>query len=363
MDTSDPDIQFDEHGICSHCKNYERRARTELFHEPAGQARLQRLIAKIKEGGEGKEYDCVVGVSGGVDSTMAVYTAKQLGLQPLAVHMDNGWDSELAVQNIERALKLLDIDLYTYVVDWEEFRDLHLSFLKASVANSEIPTDHAIVAVLYRVAIQKGIRYIISGGNIVTEAIMPTGWMYDARDLRHIRAIHRKFGTVRLKSYPCFTLFDFAYWTFVKGIRIISILNYVPYVKREAIALLERELGWRNYGGKHYESIYTRFFQAYILPRKFNIDKRRAHLSTLICAGQITRRDALNEMEQNPYPPDKVEEDKEYVLKKLGLTEAEFEVMMSEPVRGYRDYSSNHLIFRKMPTLLNFVKKVATNRV
>jgi N-acetyl sugar amidotransferase len=362
MDTTDPEISFDSQGVCSHCKRYDARVRAELFVDTPGREALDRLVARIKEAGKGREYDCLLGVSGGVDSTAVAYTARQLGLRPLAVHLDNGWDSELSVKNIECALKTLEIDLYSHVVDWEEFKDLHLSFLKASVANSEIPTDHAIIGVLYGIAAAKGIRYILGGGNIATEGIMPTSWMYDAKDLRHLRAIHRRFGSVPLKTFPCFSLWDFFRWTFVKKIRMIPILNYVSYNREEAVRLFERELGWRDYGGKHYESIYTKFFQAYILPTKFGIDKRRPHYSSQVCAGHLTRDKALKALEHPLYTLDALREDREYVLKKLGLTEAEFEAIMREPAKSYRDYPSNDLVLRRMPALLSFVKRVATAR-
>ena len=362
MDTSDHDIVFDGAGVCNHCRRYEERARTELFRGADGEARLRALAQRVKAEGQGKDYDCVIGLSGGADSTMVAYTVRRLGLRALAVHMDNGWDSELAVQNIENAVKALGIDLYTHVVDWAEFKDLHLSFLKASVANSEIPTDHAIVAILYRMAARIGTRYIMSGGNIVTEGVMPAGWMYESTDFKHLKAIHRRFGSRPLTTFPHFSLADFAFWTFVKRIRFIPILNCVEYVREDAAALLKREVDWRDYGAKHYESIYTRFFQGYILPRKFGIDKRRAHFSSLICSGQMSRATALEELTADPCLPEQVAQDKEYVLKKLGLSDTEFDAIMTAPPRSFRDYPSHHLVFRRMPAVLKLVRRVATGR-
>ena len=215
MDTTDPEITFDEQGVCNHCRRYDARVGVELFADEAGREARDRLVARIKEAGDEREYDCLLGVSGGVDSTTVAYTAKRYGLRPLAVHLDNGWNSELSVKNIESALKALEIDLYTHVVDWEEFKDLHLSFLKASVANSEIPTDHAIIAVLYRIAAAKGIRYILGGGNITTEGVMPTSWMYDAKDLRHLRAIHRRLpveARKRAQAHALAPAGDVTFW-------------------------------------------------------------------------------------------------------------------------------------------------------
>jgi N-acetyl sugar amidotransferase len=357
MDTSDPDIGFDEAGICNHCKIYETRAARELFDPSEAKAKLDQLVSEIRKDGESKPYDCIIGISGGVDSTMVAYLVKNLGLRPLAVHLDNGWDTELAVYNIEKTLKVLNIDLFTHVIDWEEFRDLQMSFLKASVANIEIPTDHAIMAILFKMASQYKIKYLISGGNVATEAIMPGSWMYDNRDLRHIRAIHRRFGTIPLKTYPLCSLKMYAYYVLLKGIKYIPILNYINYNKREAKALIQRELGWRDYGGKHYESIFTRFFQAYILPRKFNIDKRRAHFSALICSGQMSRETALKELEIQIYPDEILREDYDFFLKKMRLTKDEFESIMSQPPKNFDYYPSNSFVF-KSPWIIQTVKKI-----
>jgi len=362
MDTTDPKIQFDNDGVCNHCRNYEERAQRELHYDEAGQQKLDRLVNKIKENGKNKEYDCIIGLSGGADSTTVAYRVKKLGLRPLAITVDNGWNPELAESNIENIVKKLDLDLYTYKVDWEEFKDLQLSFLKASVANCEAPTDHVIVALLYHTAAKKGTPYIISGGNIVTEATMPESWGYHPRDWRQIRGIHEKFGKIKLRSFPHLTLFNWVYYTFVKGIKFIPILNYIPYVKKDAKKLIEKELNWKDYGPKHFESIYTRFFQAYILPTKFGFDKRRAHLSTLICSGQMTRQEALEEMKHHPYPTEEMmQQDREYVIKKLGLTEEEFEKIMSQPIKSYKDYPNNAFLYNKLSFFVNLAHKRATH--
>jgi N-acetyl sugar amidotransferase len=337
MDTTDRDIFFDSNGVCNHCWKYEELTAKELYKGEEAKAKLDQLLIEIKENGKNKDYDCIIGVSGGVDSTYLAYLVKKLELRPLAVHLDNGWDSELAVHNIEKVLKKLGIDLYTYVIDWEEFKDLQLSFLKASVSDAEIPTDHAIIAIMYRMAAERRIP-IISGANIATEAILPTSWTYGIGDWKYIKSIHKRFGRVKLKSFPHFSRNDILYYTFVKGVKSIQLLNYVPYIKKDVMQVLEHELGWQYYGGKHYESIYTRFFQGYILPRKFNIDKRRAHLSNLICAEQMAREEALEEIKHDTYLEDKVREDKEYVIKKLGLDKESFEEIMSLPVKTYLDY-------------------------
>jgi N-acetyl sugar amidotransferase len=349
MDVSDPEISFDDAGRCSHCAHYARRAVNELFTGEEARRRLETAVEAMKIAGRGNAYDCIIGVSGGADSTYVAYLVKQQGLRPLAIHLDNGWDSELAVNNVSNLLNTLGIDLYTHVIDWEEFRDLQLSFLKAGVANSEAPTDHAILALLYRVAAREHVGYIVTGSNVIGEAILPRSWGYDCRDWRQIKSIHRLFGTVPLTTYPHMPAFHFAYSTFVRRVRLFRILNYVPYVKKDAIALMERELGWRNYGGKHYESIYTRFFQGYILPTRFGFDKRRAHFSTLINSGQMTREQALCELEQPPYPLDQVRDDREFVIKKFGLSPAEFDDILRRPTKTYKDYPSNRMMFEKLP--------------
>jgi len=361
MDTSDPKITFDEKGVCNHCREYDERVKRDLHCDEAGKIRFAKIVAEIKESGRNKKYDCVLGVSGGTDSTFLLYLLKKMGIRPLAVHLDNGWDSELSVKNIEQVLKKLNIDLYTHVLDWEEFKSLQKSFLNASIANAEIPTDHAIVAILYKMAMENGIKYIISGGNITTEAIMPTSWMYDPKDWKIIKYINEKFGKSELKSFPHLSIFDWANCTFIKKIKYIPVLNYIPYVKKDAMEILQREFGWRSYGAKHYESIYTRFFQGYIFPQKFNIDKRRAHLSTLICSKQITREEALKEMHNSPYITESLmREDKEYVTKKLGFSELEFEAIMNQPVKTYKDYPNNSWFFDKNNFFVRLVRKIIT---
>jgi N-acetyl sugar amidotransferase len=353
MDTSDPEIEFDDHGVCNHCRTYSDGAALYLVPEEERPAALARLVTEIKRAGRNREYDCVIGVSGGVDSTYVAYLTRQLGLRTLAVHMDNGWDSELAVSNIEKVLRTLDIDLYTYVLDWEEFRDLQTAFLRASVSDAEIPTDHAIYAVLYKAAAARGIRYILLGTNHATESILPISWTYGILDWTYIQGIHAQFGRQPLRTFPHASFWATRFhYPFIRGIRAISILDYIDYEKQEAMRVLTEELGWRPYGGKHYESIYTRFFQGYILPQKFGIDKRRAHLSTLIMSGQVDRAAALVELGQPAYAGYMLEEDMEYVLKKLGFSEAEFAAIMALPVKSYRDYANGQDLNQNTTRLL-----------
>ena len=343
MDTvADRSISFDERGVCHHCRRYDELLAIRVLRGEPGRIGLESLVGRIKAAGRGREYDCIVGVSGGVDSTYVAYLVKQHGLRPLAVHFDNGWNSELAVKNIERVLKNLDIDLYTSVVDWEEFKDLQTAFLKASTPDGEIPTDHAIYALLWHEASRHGIRYIISGMNFATESISVPEWSYGHSDWRYIRAVHRRFGTVPLKTYPRFSLPYLFYVNVLRGVRTLSILNYVDYHQEKAMQLLHDQLGWQYYGGKHHESIYTRFYQGYVLPRKFGVDKRYGHFSDLINAGQLTREHALEEMRKPPYPAAEQQQDLVYVIKKLGLTQDQFEAIMRTPPRSFRDYPNSY---------------------
>ncbi len=338
----DPLITFDRSGLCNHCSRYDALISSRVFTGQEGKDKIAALVATIKAAGKGRDYDCLIGVSGGVDSTYVAYLAKKLGLRPLAVHLDNGWNSELAVMNIERVLKKLDIDLMTYVIDWEEFRDLQMAFLKASTPDGEIPTDHAINALLWQQALKHRIKYIISGMNFATEALSVPHWAYGHSDWRYIRDVHRRFGTRKLKTYPHFGLPYLGYLNFLRGVRTVSILNYVDYNKQEVMQTIQDDLGWVYYGGKHYESIYTRFFQGYILPRKFSIDKRYGHLSDLINSGQLSREAALREIQQPPYPEALLAQDMDFVLKKFQISQAEFDALMALPTRSFRDFKNQY---------------------
>ena len=346
MDTTDPDITFDDKGVCNHCNHHDYLVKTYLFTGDTGRTLLDSTVNKIKKEGRGKEYDCIIGVSGGVDSSFVAYSVKKLGLRSLAVHLDNGWDSELSVKNIELLLNKLEIDLYTYVLNWEEFRDIQLSFLKASTPDTEAPTDHAIFALLHEKAREMNIRYIINGCNLRTETHLPPAWSHDNSDWKYIKSVHKQFGTMPLKTFPHYTLLQKQLYR--RRLKWFSILNYLDYSKKDAMKILENELGWKYYGGKHYESIFTRFYQGYLLPKKFGYDKRRAHLSSLICAGETTRNDSLEVLKQDTYPPGLLEQDKEFVIKKFELTADEFENLMSLPNKTYRDYPSYGRSFDKI---------------
>ena len=358
MDTVvDKNIVFDANGLCHHCVRYDRLLSTRVVPGERGKAAIAALVEQIKRDGKGNEYDCIVGVSGGVDSSYVAYLVKQYGLRPLAIHLDNGWNSELAVKNIERVLRKLDIDLYTRVLDWDEFKDLQLSFLRASTPDGEIPTDHAIVATLWGEASRRGIKYLISGMNFATESFGVPEWSYGHSDWRYIKDIHRKFGTVKLKTFPHFTLQYLLVWVnLIRRIRTVSILNYVDYHKESAMALLQNELGWEYYGGKHHESLYTRFYQGYVLPVKFGVDKRYGHFSDLIKAGQMTREQALEEVRKPAYPEELQQQDVIYVCKKLGLSAEQWDAIMRAPLRSFRDYKNSYSTVEFLRNSVNWLR-------
>lgn len=347
MDTTAPDIEFDADGVCNYCKTHEEKVAMAPFSQGDAAAKLAAIVQTIKSRQRG-EYDSIVGLSGGVDSSYVAYQAVKLGLKPLAVHFDNGWNSELAVKNIEQMVKRLGLDLLTFVIDWEEFRDIQRSFFKANVIDIEMVTDHAIFAAMYRIAKQHGIRYILSGTNAATESIMPAAWQHFKFDLRNLKAIHGRFGTQPIKRYPTLSVWGMAWNHYVRGAQSVSVLNYLPYRKDEAIRTLQDELGWQYYGGKHYESQFTKFYQAHILPGKFGVDKRRIHLSDLVMNGEIDRARALAELDKPLYPPASLEQDREYVCKKLGFSADEFAAYMAAPPVSHFDYPSYAKLAQKL---------------
>lgn len=349
MDTTDPDIGFDADGVCTHCLTYDERFRDVVDAAQRGDRidDFRAIAERIKADGADSEYDCIVGVSGGVDSSYVLVKAKEFGLRPLAVHFDSGWNSELAVSNIESLTSRLGVDLKTDVVDWKEMRDLQLSFFRAGVTNCDIPTDHAFPAVALRNAAAYDAKYILSGSNMATESVLPTAWGHNSADLRYLKAIQRRHGTVRLRNYPTLGMLKRELWfRTIRRVRILKPLDYLPYDKAQAKAEIA-ELGWRDYGGKHYESIFTRFFQGYYLPERFGYDKRLAHLSSLILSGQTTREEALATIEGEPtYPLDLQASDRKFVAKKLGISEGELQALIEAPLSQMQDYPTNDAAYR-----------------
>ncbi len=346
----DQKLTLDDQGICNYCRNYKKLEEAHVPNTLEAKKKLAELLNEIKISGKRNQYDSILGLSGGVDSSYLALKAKQWGLRPLIVHFDNGWNSELAVNNIEKIITVLGFDLHTLVIQWEEFRDLQVAFLRASVVDIEMITDHAIIATLYKLALKENIKYILSGTNIVTEAILPQHWIHHKADYIHIRAIQKKFVNKPFKTYPLLNVKS-RLRAELKGIQSVSPLNLISYNKDIAKQELQQKLGWSDYGGKHFESIFTRFYQGYILPKKFKIDKRRAHLATLICSKQITRQEAIIELEKPIYDSKLFHLDYAFVLKKLCLTNEEFEEIMNTPPKAHTDYPVETPIYDRYPLL------------
>lgn len=347
LDTTTSTITFDAMGVCNYCHGYDETARkTVLRPKEEREAELKNIVKQIKTAGEGNEYDCIVGISGGLDSSYMAVLVKELGLRPLLVHFDNGWDSELAVKNIENLVTKLNYNLNTYVIDWEEFKDLQIAYFKASVIDIEVPTDQLIFAVLFKIARENNIKYILEGYNFRTEYGIPGDWNFDKKfDLTNLRNIHNKFGKIKLKKFPTISENDLLLFDQIYHIRTVSLINLVDYDWHAVKKMLIEKFDYTPYQYKHYESIFTRFYQGYILPKKFKIDKRLAHLSTLIRSGYISREYALKELENPPYPLEQQAEDKAYVIKKWDMPEKEFEEIMNKPVVSHDVYGYDKVSF------------------
>ena len=351
LDTSDPEITFDGQGNCNHCNSYFEKIKYLSYQGKKSDNELAALVSEIKAVGKNNDYDCLIGLSGGIDSSYVAYIVKKLGLRPLAWHLDNGWNSDQAVKNIKSICSKLDIDYVSHVLDWEEFKDIQLSVLKSGITELEIPTDVAILGAAHKIASKNKIKYIISGGNFATEGLLPDKWFYNPKDEKLLRAIQKQFGTKPIKTFPFFNYKKEIYYKFFKGIKMKYILNLVPFSKEIAMKTLESELDWQYYGGKHYESKYTGFVQSFIQPVKFNVDYRRATFSTQICAGTTTREEALKDLVNPPHNNEKIDLEMEYVAKKLGVTLKQFKDIMNAPPISYKNYPNDE-------KKLNFIYKV-----
>jgi N-acetyl sugar amidotransferase len=351
MDTTDPDITFNERGECHYVTHFHEHVLKAW--QPAGNpAAFEALLQRIRDDGRGREYDSILGLSGGVDSSYLAYLARQHGLRPLVVHTDTGWNSELAVKNIENIVKRCGFDLVTHVVDWPEMQDVQRAFFNAAVPNQDIPQDHAIFAAFYGLAAKHGIRWALNGSNFATESILPPAWGSDAGDLHHIRAIHRRFGQLPLRNFPCMGYVSYAIkFRLLHRLNVVKPLNLIRYRKDEAIRLLAEQFDWRYYGGKHYESRFTKFFQGWYLPHKFGYDKRLAHLSSLILSGEMTRAEALAEMQREHYAAADLREDMVYMQKKLGVSPEEFTRLMALPPRAHEDYPNSQWLLQALKNL------------
>lgn len=348
MDTTDSMIIFDKDGVCDHCNTFYKHILPNWHTDERGRPLLEALVQKIKDTGKGKDFDCIIGMSGGIDSSYLTYIAKeQLGLRPLVFHVDAGWNSQEAVNNIEKLIDKLGLDLYTEVIDWDEMRDLQLAFFKSGVPHIDTPQDHAFFATMYKFALQHNVKYILTGANLSTECIRnPLEWMYYQSDSIQLKNIHKKFGTRPLIKFPVTSILRHkVYLPYVRGIQVVRPLNYIPYVKQDAIRLLVEKFGWQAYPQKHFESRFTKFYEGYWLFRKFGYDTRRVQFSSLIVTHQMTWEEALNKLKEPPLDEATAVREFEYVASKLGISVGELQSYMDAPHKTYKDYKSQESIY------------------
>lgn len=358
MDTTDSEITFDSQGVCNHCRQFNERAGREWFPNEEGRRRWAEMVQQIKASGKGQEYDCILGLSGGVDSSYLALKVHEWGLRPLVMHVDAGWNSELAVANIEAIVKHCGYDLHTHVVDWEDMRDLQLAYLRAAVANQDVAQDHIFFSSLYHFATRNRVRYILSGGNLATEGIFPSAWHGSAMDSVNLKAIHKKYGERKLAKYETISFFDCYLWyPFVKKMRTVRPLNYMPYDKAAALKELEETVGYKPYPRKHGESVFTKLFQNYYLPQKFGMDKRRPHFSSLIVSGQMTRDEVLEKLQEPLYSPAELEIDITYFCKKLRISRQEFDELMRAPIHHYTEFPNWDARYRALKRVQGLVTK------
>jgi N-acetyl sugar amidotransferase len=358
MDTSAIDIIFDNQGFCNYCTDFINK-KNNVKKNSFTTKKLQELISKVKFSGKGKPYDCIVGISGGLDSSWTLVEAKRLGLRPLAVHMDNGWNSELAQNNIANLVRGLDVDLYTYVIDWEEYRELMQSFFNADVIDIELLYDNAMLAVNFQQANKYQLKYILTGANFATEGMaIPKGWNWLKYDKKNITALALRSGIKKIRSFPAIGTIQLIYYYFIKNIRLIPFPDYISYNKFLALDNLEKNYGYKRYLFKHYESVFTRFYQAYILPKKFNVDKRRLHLSSLIISEQISREEALKELSGIAYKSEKeMENDINYFLKKMKWTESQLNDYINRPSIPHSAYPNEKSLWDFCRNTLKYLEK------
>lgn len=356
MDTTDPSITFDEQGRCDYCRNYYDNIAPHWHPDEASEQRLADVVAEIKTSQRGRDYDCLIGLSGGVDSSYVAHIAKnKLGLRPLLYHVDTGWNSDVSVSNIQRLVEGLGLDLFTEVIDWEEMKDLQLAFFKAQVANIDIPQELGLFSSLYNFAVRRKFKYVLTGANYSTECVRePHEWgAYYPTDMRFVRDVHRRFGTRPLRTFPTADILTYkVYYRYLKGLKIIRPLNDIPYVKAAAAEELIRLYGWRPYAQKHHESRFTRFVECYWLPKKFGFERRKAHLSSLILTGQMTRAEALQRVASPELDEHTMKEEFDFVAKKLSLSPAELQSLFEGKNKTYRDYKNKERLITLGTTLM-----------
>lgn len=358
MDTTDNKIKFNKSGVCDYCQNFIKRILPHWQMEETSKS-LEKKINEIKIKGKNSKYDCLIGISGGVDSTFLTHLAvKQLKLRPLIFHVDAGWNSQEAVNNIEKIIEKLKLDLHTEVIDWNEMKDLQAAHIKAQVPHLDAPQDHAFFGSLYNFAVKNNFKYILTGANYSTEGIRePLDWAYHASDLRQIKDIHKKFGTMKIKKFPYCGIFKYKiYFRYFKGLQVVQPLNYIKYHKQDTINFLEKEYNWQKYPYKHYESRFTKFFEGYWLRKKFGYEKRRAHYSSLILTNQMKREEAIQELKRDPYDPEKIQQEFDYVAKKLDMSQNELKFLMEGKNKNYKDYKSMHWFIQFCVILLRLFR-------
>lgn len=347
MDTTDSAIVFDVNGVCDHCISFDTKVKPHWHNGVRGEKDLRSLVEKIKVTGKGKDFDCIIGMSGGIDSSYLTYIAAEFGLRPLVFHVDAGWNSQVAVNNIEKLVDKLGLDLYTEVIDWQEMRDLQLAYFKSGVPNIDTPQDHAFFATMYKFAEQHNIKYILTGANLSTECIRnPIEWMYYQSDSIQLRDIHAKFGSRPLVNYPVTSILRHKIWLpYIKGIKVVRPLNMVEYEKAAAVKLLTEKFGWQPYPQKHFESRFTRFYEGYWLPKKFGFDTRKVQYSSLIVTGQMTREAALEKLKTPALDDATVRQEFEFVANKLEVSTSELQGYFDAPNKTYRDYKSQEALY------------------
>ena len=349
MDTTDAEIVFDHRGVCDHCNAFYDRIKPTWHTDERGRVQLERHVERIKKDGIGKDFDCIMGMSGGIDSSYLTYIAKEhLGLRPLVFHVDGGWNSQIAVNNIEVLVDKLGLDLYTEVIDWEEMRDLQLAFFKSGVPHLDIPQDHAFFATMYNFAAKYRVKHILTGGNYSTECVKnPMEWIYFGTDVRQIKDIHRRFGSRPLTTFPLSNIVRHKiYLRYIRGIQVIKPLDYIPYNKEEAMQLLQDKFGWQKYPQKHFESRFTKFYEGYWLPKKFGFDTRKVQFSSLILTSQMKRSEALEKLNTPACDEGTIAKEFEYVATKLRISVEELQTYLNAPNKSYRDYKSQLNTFR-----------------
>lgn len=356
MDSTDSNIVFDEHGVCDHCHGFKKDVLPFWNYGKGKEKELEKVVDAIKKEGKGKDFDCLMGMSGGADSSYMLHVAvKELGLRPLVFHVDGGWNSKVSTNNIQVMIDKLGLDLYTEVINWEEMKDFQLTYFKSGLPNIDVPQDHAFVATLYNFAEKYKIKHILNGGNFSTECVRnPKEWLYYGTDMRQIKDLLSKFGTRRLESYPFSSVLRHKFYLrYIKGVEVVKLLNYFPYIKKEAMEELRREYGWVIYKQKHFESRFTRFYEGYWLPERFGFDTRKVQFSSLILTGQMTREEALEELKKPALSPDEIREEFEFISKKLEISMSDLENYLKMPLMSYKDYKNSEALFDFGATVLH----------